>query len=232
MTRNWPAFANACEPRIGSMKRVDLAADQVLVRGRRALVRHDQVVDPGRRRSNSVERWPADAAEPIAKVSLPGLALACEIRRLDVGDRQVLVDRDGQRRLGDEGDRRKVLDDVEGRGLHRHRRRRHRRRGEEQGVAVRLGVLDRASRRSCRRRPGRLSTTNVWPVCSPSFCGELAADEVERAARRERDDDRHRLGRIGLRPRARNAGGECNGRGRAKESSDDSCCLLVNCDGC
>ena len=40
--------------------------------------------------------------------------------------------------------------------------------------------------------PGRFSTTTCWPHISLSFCGDQAAQHVDRAGRRERDDDADR----------------------------------------
>ena len=153
---------------------------------------------------------------------LAGVGLGIRDQALDVGDRQVLVDRDRQRRLGDQRDRREVLDDVERRGLHRHRRRRERRGVEKQRVAVGAAPLPPRSAPIVPAPPGRLSTTKVWPVCSASFCASMRPTASSVPPGGNGMIERHRLGRIGLRPRAGEAHGQCSCQGRTEK-----CCRFM-----
>ena len=231
MTRSCPALAYGAEPRIGSMKPSIWPPIRSWNAGAEPLYGTIRYSMPLARRSSSVDRWPAEPVEPIAKVSLPGFAFACAIRLLmSVTGRSLLIG-DGQRRLRHQRDRREVLDDVVGRGLHRHRRRSSNVDGvEQQRVAVGRRLLHRDRRRSCRcrragsrrRRSGPSARRASAPACGPTTSSVPPGGNGMMM--------RHRLGRIGLRQdrRCRRAE-QRRGDGGAKECLRSWSCLLVSC---
>ncbi len=177
---------------------VDLPADQVLEGRRGALVRHDKVVDPAGALEQFGGEMPGGADGADGEGHLPGAGLGVGDQALDVGDGQVLVDRDRERRLRDQGHGDEILRDVVGHGLERHRRRGVRGGAEQQRVAVgrRLGdgvAADHAA------AAGLVVHDEGLAHLLAELLRKHAADGVERAARREGDHHPHGLAGVGLR---------------------------------
>ncbi|MNI52492.1 hypothetical protein D3C73_1072820 [compost metagenome] len=167
---------------------INAAAHQILQRGRCAAIGDDHVVQAALAFQQFSSQVPRGSDGAHGKGKLAGVFLGVGQQAGQVGNGQVFLHRDRQRRLARHGHRHEILVDVERHRLHGHGRRRKRRRIEQQGVAV------------CRRFGDDVGADNAVAARTvfhdealaglfAELLRQIAAQHVQRAARRKRDHE-------------------------------------------